>query len=557
MRTRALLLCLCLAFASGGAPLPQHAATPGPRLVLVLSIDQMRFDYLTRFRPLYTGGLKTLLDRGAVFSNAHYRHANSETGPGHAVITSGQSAWYTGIVANQWYDGFLKRLVNVVEDPTVVPLGGPGRGASPVHFLGFTIGDMLKKRDPAARAVGVSLKDRSAILMAGPRADGAYWYETQGGNFITSSYYTRSAPGWLAAWNAKRVVDGYAGKDWTRMLPPDVYEKHAGPDRMPGEFDGKDTVFPHAFRGQPPEFAFYDSFRRSPMADEVTLDVALQALQAHDLGTDDATDLLAIGFSATDVIGHAYGPNSQEILDQLLRLDQTLGRLFAALEARVGMSRILVALSADHGVMPLVERLQSQGVAAQRTTNDAFQKAVAASLEQRFPGRSGLVALQVGPDVWLDLDQIARQGLRRADVEAAVEAGLLATGVVSRVYTHARLQGEAPPDDPAFALMRASFFAPRSPHVTGMTKEFVYVGSYPGGTGHGGPYEDDLHVPVIFMGSAVAPGFYDKPAGPEDIAPTLGALLGLDYPVEDGARRLTEMFAKGAPSASGAPGSTR
>ena len=169
----------------------------------------------------------------------------------------------------------------------------------------------------------------------------------------------------------------------------------------------------------------------------------------------------------------------------------------------------------------------------------------------------GLVALQVGPDVWLDLGQIARQGLKRADVEAAVEAGLLATGFVSRVYTHARLQGEPPADDPAFALMRASFFAPRSPHVTALTKEFVYVGSYPGGTGHGGPYEDDLHVPVVFMGSAVAPGFYDKAAGPEDIAPTLGALLGIDYPVEDGARRLTEMFAHGAPAASDAPGSHR
>lgn len=535
---------------------PAPAAQP-PRLVLVLSIDQMRFDYLTRFRPLYKGGLKTLLERGAVFSNARYRHGNTETGPGHSVIASGQGPWYTGIIANEWYDPFLKRLVNVVEDPAVVAVGGPGRGGSPIHFGGFTVGDMLKKRDSAARVVGVSLKDRSAILMAGPRADAAYWYELQGGNFVSSTYYMKTAPAWLQAWNGRRVVDGFAGQSWSRMLSEDVYKEYAGEDRMPGELDGKDTVFPHVIPSRPPARAFYDGFRRSPMADEVTLDVALQALQAHDVGRDDVTDLFAVGFSATDVIGHAFGPDSHEVMDQMLRLDQTLGRLFAAVDARVGLSRTLIALSADHGSMPLVERLQAHGLPARRATPETLKTAVAAALEQRFPGRSGLVALHSGSDVWLDLGEIARQGLKRADVEAAVESGFLATGLVARVYTHAQLQGEAPAGDTAFALMQASFFAPRSPHVTAQLKPHTYVGAYPGGTGHGGPYPEDRHVPIVFMGRHVTPGLYDQAAGPEDIAPTLGALLGIEYPVQDGARRLTEMFARGAPAASDAQGSHR
>ena len=532
-----------MALGATAASLQQPAAANpaiAPKLVLVLSVDQMRFDYLTRFRPLYTGGLKTLLERAAIFSNAHYRHSNSETGPGHSVITSGQSACYTGIVANEWYDSLLKRMVNVVEDPSVVALGGPGRGASPIHFQGFTVGDMLKKKNIASRAVGVSVKDRSAILMAGPRADAAYWFETQGGNFVTSSYYMKTAPAWLQAWNARRGVDAFAGQSWTKSLPEEVYKKFAGDDNMPGEFDGKDTVFPHVFPSPAGSTAYYTALRRSPMGDEAVLDVALEAMKAHEIGIRDATDLFAIGFSATDSIGHAFGPDSHEILDQLIRLDRTLGKLFAAVEQRVGMSRTLVVLSADHGVMPLVERLKSRGVDARRAGPEVFQKAVAAALASRLPGKTKLVALQSGPDVWLDLPSIERQGLKRAEVEAAVEKGLLDTGLVTSVYTHARLMADPPADDTHFAQIRASFFAPRSPHLMGLVREFTYVGSYVGGTGHGGPYEDDLHVPVVLMGPGVKAGFYDKASGPEDIAPTLGLLLGLDYPVQDGARQLRE-----------------
>jgi predicted AlkP superfamily pyrophosphatase or phosphodiesterase len=534
-----------------------QAAAEQPRLVLILSIDQMRFDYLTRFRPLYSAGLKALLERGAVFTNARYRHGNTETGPGHSVITSGQSPSYTGIIGNEWYDPLLKRLVNVVEDPTAVTLGGEGRPASPVHFVGFTLGDMLKKRAPGARVVGVSQKDRSAILMAGPRADAAYWLDNLGGSFVSSSYYMKTLPAWLQAWNEKRVVDSFAGASWTRLLPEAVYRKHAGEDDMPGEFQNRDVVFPHALPGKPPERAFYEGFRRSPMSDEVALDVALLALSAHGLGADDVTDLFAIGFSATDVIGHAWGPDSHELMDQLLRLDQTLGRLFTAIEARVGLERTLIVLSADHGSMPLVERLQAQGLPALRSSNEALRVAVTLALNRRFPGKTGLVAVQNGTDVWLDLDAVERQGLRRSEVEAAVVSAFQATNLVLRSYTHAQLQGEAPKDDPSFAAMQRSFYAPRSPHVTALLKPYVYVGNYMGGTGHSGAFSEDAHVPIVFAGRGVTPGTYERPAGPEDIAPTLGSMLGLDYPLQDGSRLLSEMFAKGAPSASHAPGSTR
>ena len=179
----------------------QAVAPVQPKLVLFLSIDQMRFDYLTRFEPLYKGGLKTLLDRGAVFTDANYRHSSTETGPGHSVILSGRHPSHSGIVANSWYDSYLHKLINVVDDPVQSPVGGPGATASPANAMSFTVGDVLKSKNGQSRVVGVSLKDRSAILMAGRRGDAAYWYETAGGNFITSTYYMRQAPAWLSGWN--------------------------------------------------------------------------------------------------------------------------------------------------------------------------------------------------------------------------------------------------------------------------------------------------------------------------------------------------------------------
>ena len=524
--------------AIGLAPL-----SPRPRLVLALSVDQMRFDYLTRFKPLFRGGFRRLWERGAVFSNAHLNYANSETGPGHSVILTGRYPSHSGIVANAWYDVVSRDWVNVVDDPAHAPVGGTGRGASPANLLGFTVGDVLKKMSPASKVVGVSLKDRAAVLLAGRRGDAAYWYESAHGGFITSTYYARAAPPWLIAFNRRHYPDRYAGKSWTRLLPDaGVYRQYAGEDAVQGEYDNKDTTFPHAIHG-PPSPAFYDDFRRTPFADEMTLAVALEAMDAHDLGTDDATDILAVSFSATDVIGHTYGPGSQETMDQILRLDLTVERLFAEAERRAGPGRTLVVLSADHGSMPLVETLQAQGIDARRASPALLAKAVETALTDRFHGAEGIVAASDPPSFYLDLDRIRARGLARADVEATIAKALMATGLVQAAYTEASLFGDGPDKDPNLRLFRNSFFPPRSPHVMALVNEYVYVDAHPGGTGHGTAHEYDRHVPVVFMGPGIAPGTYDAPIGPESIAPTLGALLGLDYPLQDADRLLWEVAA--------------
>jgi hypothetical protein len=528
------------ALASAGA-----GSAVAPRLVLVVSVDQMRFDYLTRFEPLFKAGFRRLLERGAVFTNALYRHANSETGPGHAVMLSGRSARRCGIVANDWYDSGTGRWVNVVYDPVHTVVGGKGRGASPANFAGFTVGDLLKKASPASRVVSVAGKDRSAVLMGGRRADAAYWYETATGLFVSSTYYTNELPAWLREWNAPRPADRLRGRAWTRLLDDEApYLRLAGPDDAAGEFDLVHKTFPH-FVLEAPASKFYEEARRTPFMDELILDVALHAMEAHALGGDDATDLFAVGFSATDVIGHGYGPQSQELMDQLLRLDLTLGRLLDAAEARAGAGRTLLVLTADHGVMPLVESLRAQGLEGRRITPAELHAAVDVALARRFPGQPGLAIWSDDygdPHVYLDLDAIRRQGLPRAAVERTVEEALLGTGVVERVYTHAQLLGEPPADDPFFSLFRNSFYEPRSPHLTVRLKPYVYVDKRPGGTGHGTAREYDRHVPIVFLGAGIQPGRHDARCGPEDIAPTLARLLGLDLQPQDDARLLTEVL---------------
>ena len=538
------VLAACAVAAAGAAfapaigvagALPAPSEPTRPRLVLFVAVDQMRADYLERFRPVFKSGLKTIAERGAVFTHARYRHACTETGPGHSVLLSGRSPRSSGIVGNSWYDRTLRTRVNVVADPTVRVLGGAGRTASPAYFDGFTVGDMLKTRSPSSKVVGVSLKDRAAILMAGRRADGAFWYEGAGGRFVTSSWYVPEAPRWLESWNARRRADAIAGLVWERLIEdPATYVRLAGEDDAPGEgAEGRDKVFPHRVGATPPSHEFYEGVRRTPYADEMLADFAIAAMKAHDMGTGEATDILAVSFSAGDAIGHAYGPDSQEVMDNYLRLDRTLGRLLDEAERRAGRDRLLVVLSADHGVMPLVETLKAKGIEARRASGEELSGPVERALAARFPRATGLLADPEPMDCVLDREAIARQGLAVADVESTIREALLSTGLVDAVYTQAQLVGPAPADDPFFELHQRAFFAPRSGDLVARVKRYVYLGGYAGGTGHGTPYDYDRHVPLVFLGPGITPGPRDVETGPEDIAWTLGRLLGLPYPQQD------------------------
>jgi predicted AlkP superfamily pyrophosphatase or phosphodiesterase len=359
---------------------------------------------------------------------------------------------------------------------------------------------------------------------------------------MTSTYYMREAPGWLVDWNDRKLADQYSGKSWTRLLPDTaLYEQYAGPDAVEGEWDRKDIVFPHSIRSKPPQRLFYDDLRRTPYADELTLSFALEAMKAHQIGEDAATDILAVGFAGTDIVGHTYGSDSHETMDQLLRLDLALDKLFDEIDSNVGLANTLVILTADHGSQPLVENLQAQGIDAQRANPRILLDAVQQALDQRFPGVKDLLTFS-SPDFYLNEQTIGTHKLDRKEIEDIATAALLRTGIVARVYTHGDLAGTSSSTDPFLPLFRNSFYPPRSPHLNVLLKKYVYLSSLVGGTGHGTAYEHDRHVPIVFMGAGVRPGMYDGECGPEDIAPTLALMLGLDFPRESDSRLLTEML---------------
>ena len=522
-------LALAITLASGRPPGPA-------RLTVLIVVDQLRFDYLTRFQDLYEGGFRRLLEQGALFTEARYRHALTLTAPGHAAIASGLHPSHTGVAANDWYDGYRQQEVNCIADAGYEPVGGPGRRASPQSLLAETLGDRLKRRHPGARVVALSTKDRGAILMAGRKGDAAYWYSDPCGCFITSSYYMKEAPDWLTSFNQSRGADAYVGKSWERLLDdPSLYEKHARPDAFEGELGTTGTAFPHAVRS-------YRELRRSPYSDELLMQAALAAMKSHEMGKDETPDLLAVSFSSTDYVGHDYGPFSQESMDQHLRLDALLGRFFAAVDKHAGRENVTIALTGDHGVAPTVKQSKRQGVAAVSVPFELLPDTVNAAVATEYPKLGNVVAFFDRPHLFLDLSLLKNHNVPRSRVESLAKEALIATGFIEEVYTHDDLLSNHAADTQYGQLYANAFYERRSPHLMVRFKEFYFIEKTGEIAWHGSPYDYDRHVPVLFMGAGIRPGRYDQPAGPEDLAPTLAVLLGVKMPHESDGRALNEVL---------------
>ncbi len=509
---------------------------PPPRLAVVIVVDQLRSDYLTRFSELYEGGFKTLLGNGAHFTNSAYRHASTHTAAGHASVSTGLHPASHGMIGNSWYDATRDAVVNCIADDQYAAVGGPGRRASPRPLLADTLGDLLKRKHGGSKVYAFSFKDRSALLLAGRGADGAFWYSDQCGCFVTSSYYKNGLPEWLAVLNASQPAAAYAGKVWERLLEDQsLYEKLAREDAFPTEADGKTVTFPHAL----PQEDIESQIRPTPFADALTLQAALAALDSGELGTDGEPDLLAVGFSGTDHIGHRYGPYSQEAMDQNLRLDRLLADLLAAIDRRVGIEKTVVALTADHGALPLVEELQRRGAAARRVDPDEFWQRARDALKQRFPDAPDLVANASGNRLYWRLPAFRNGAVKRAEAEEFLAERLRRHPLVAGVYTASELanaSGRAPEMTRLFAN---AYFKRRSPHVIVRFNEFVHVGGARG-TGHGSAYPYDREVPVLLYGAGIRRGNYARQAGPEDIAPTLAKMLRLKMAKEPDTRILSE-----------------
>jgi hypothetical protein len=535
----------CLLLLSLGlAGLLSAAAPARPNLVVVISVDQLRADYLERFRPHFgAGGFNRLLEQGANFADCHFRHGVTKTGPGHALMLSGVHANLNGIIANEWQlrTWEAPEQVNCVEDRDSPLVGlapravrSPGgvleakAGRSPRHFLATTVGDLLKDKYGApARVFGVADKDRAAILMSGKRADGAYW--TEEGRVVTSTYYRRELPGYLAAFNAEERPAASFGRDWTRLLDAGVYDAVQGPDDAPGEHvgNGLTRTFPKRIDGGGTAAGpgYYEAFDYTPWNNEWVADLARAVVVNEKLGEEDgAPDLLAIGFSQPDKAGHGYGPHSHEIMDSILRLDRTLAELFKFIDEKAGVGRWTVVLTADHGVAPLPERQPGTGG---RVRGADLDRQVFAALDATFgPLADGeRWAMRDGLGYHLNPAALARKKLDPAEVEERIAVALRELPFVATAYTRTRFVNPAALDAIGEA-MRLSYYPPRSPDVMAVLKPY-FIDRISPGTTHGAPYDYDNHVPLLWAGAGIKPGVHRQRVGVDDLAPTLAQFLGL------------------------------
>jgi len=512
--TRALASLILVAVAAAvptTRPAPAPTPVPAqPKLVVALTIDQFRYDYLTRFRDDYTGGLRRLLERGAVFTQARYQHFPSVTAIGHSTYLTGALPAVSGIIGNDWWDRSAGRTVMAVSDPAEKIVGGEGEGASP-RMLVSTVGDELKIARARSRVVGLSMKDRGAIFTAGHMGNAVLWYDGQTGRFVSSTFYGAALPEWAIRFNDERRADAFRGAAWKGGELP----KESGP-------------------------ALYGAIYGSPFGNDLLEAFAERAIEAERLGQRGETDLLTLSFSSNDSVGHANGPDSPEVRDISVRTDQALGRLFAYLEARVGMRNVLVILTADHGVAPMPEVAAARRMPGGRIAAGTVRNAVQAALASRW-GEGQWVVSPSDHSIYLNRQLIADKKVDLGAAQDVAKAAALALPHVLRAYAlHELLTGVAA-DDPLGRPLVLSVQAQRTADVQVLLEpQWIFAAR---GTTHGSVWGYDTHVPIVFMGPGIRPGRYRKPITVNDIAPTLADLLEVETPSGSAGRVLDEILA--------------
>jgi predicted AlkP superfamily pyrophosphatase or phosphodiesterase len=496
------------------ALLPAFAQSPKPKLVVAIVVDQFRYDYLTRFRAGYNGGLEELLTKGAVFTNARYIHFPTVTAVGHSTFLSGALPALSGIVANEWYDRELKKNVTSVSDPKETLLGASGEASSPRRLLTSTVGDEMRTVNPNVKVIGISLKDRAAILPAGHMANGAYWFDNKSGGFVSSTFYFKELPAWVKDFNGSRPADKYAGSEWMGKKFAEAGEK------------------------------LNESLAASPWGNELIEAFTEHAVESEQLGKRGLTDLLTVSFSSNDYVGHAVGPDDPQVQDMAIRTDILFRKLFAFLDKQVGMKDVLVVFTADHGVAPAPEVSMARKIEAGRIATGTVDKAVESALEKKFgEGKWIEKVAESGSMLYLNLALIHEKNLDRAQVDNAAADAARSVAHVFRAYTREQIMNNGAGTDISGRDVANGFFPPRGGDVIVIQEPYWLFGGT-SGTSHGTPFGYDTHVPVIFMGPGIKPGKYHDSIAVNDIAPTLATLLSVEIPSGAAGRVLAEMFTK-------------
>ena len=515
----------------------QQLRADQPKLVVLITLDQFPYEYLTRFQPYFSnGGFNYVLRNGASFANAQYEHSCPKTADGHAAIITGTYSHLNGITGNKWFDRKNKKVVNCVDDEATQLFGAAGVGRSPHNLQAYTVGDMLRLyTNFRSKVIGISNKDRSAILMAG-KFGTAFWFDDS--VVVTSSYYMSKAPAWLTSFNGSGAFQQYFGKQWKETLPG-AAAPLCDDDDAPYEVDtfGLGRVFPHPIVGKDPQRitpSYYSALVCSPFATELLLNLAQNVVAQESLGVRGVTDMLCVGISATDEIGHSYGPQSHEVFDNALRTDEMLGQFFSYLEKTIGLNHCLIILTSDHGIAPIPEYLQKKSphVEAGRVSSKEISNLADSLLEKTFgktPSGSGWIARVIEGDIYLNMEVLKEKNISLREATHVLRDSLLGSSFVAATYTRDELE-QTTPQDYFGKRMAKTFFSQRSGDVLLVLKPYYILMSETKGTNHGQPYEYDSHVPLIFVGKHFTPGVYLDEVSPIDLAPTLAEVLGLPFP---------------------------
>lgn len=534
-----------------------------PRLVLLIVVDQFRYDYLERFGDLFgSRGIGRLMREGASWTEANFDHVPTFTAPGHAVMMTGASPSQTGIIANEWYERETGKKVKSITDDSTNRLGGkPGeKGYSPRRLLCSTVGDELRLADgDRSKVIGISAKDRAAILPAGRRANAAYWFSTDNGNIISSTYYFDHLPDWVVRFNNRHMADALFGARWDRLLPNESeYLRRAGKDDVPWENLDKSSAdtnfFPHVVTGgsTAPDKPFYRALDYTPFSNDMLVAFAEEAISNEKLGAGGDTDVLSVSFSANDYVGHRFGPYSQEAMDMTLRVDQQIGKLLDFVDERVGLRNAIVIFTADHGASPVPEQAALRNLAGRRYQKTDLLKVAEEGLQARYarkdrPATDYLQRFTNGDETepgllnynfYLNRAALHRDGIDLDECERVLGEAVMKVPGVARYFTRHQLENNSiSAADPVARRVLHGFYSQRSGDVIIVYEPYSIQFDPPddptdprSSATHGSPYSYDTHVPLIIMGRGFAAGRYTQAAAPTDIAPTLAHVLGVEAP---------------------------
>ena len=562
--TTTLTLALALLALPGIGQKTKAAPAPTPKLILQITVDQLRGDLPERFmKHMGEGGFRYLKEQGIWYANAHFGHANTETIVGHASLATGADPSTHGMIGNVWLDRKTAKLTYNIEDPGhhILTAGAdvdksteidPTQkiastdGRSPSAILVSTFSDELSLHTAGkAKIYAISVKDRGAVSMAG-HAGKAFWFSKQSGEFVTSSYYYKSYPEWVEAWNSKKLPQTFAGTSWELLNEPSTYTFGDADDcAWETDFPGFGRVFPHPYGKA--DGKYYSTFLTlSPAGDDLTLDFAKTLLDAEQLGQDEVTDYLSVSFSSTDYIGHLFGPSSLEMEDNLLRLDRTLADLFAHIEKRVGLKNTLIVLSADHGGPEAPGYLNAHGIEARYVSPEKWDQSPAIkTIKEQFGIGKEIIQAYHHPYVYLDRDVIREKSLDQAEVEKAIAAELMKFDGVALAISSAALREGNLPDTPLINSVLRNYNPNRSGDIFVVHQAHCFINDFDGlkvACTHGSPWSYDTFVPVIFAGGTLKAQRIYRSIEPLGIAPTLSAIVGAKAPSGSRAAPLAEVM---------------